>query len=77
MDFQKKLPYVRDRLVEGYFWILGVYFEPQYSCLRMFLTKSCVWLIVIDDTFDNYGTYEELEIFTQAVERYTICILLI
>lgn len=31
--------------------------------------KTCMWLVVLDDTFDNYGTYEELEIFTQAVER--------
>ncbi|XP_071736468.1 (E)-beta-farnesene synthase-like [Rutidosis leptorrhynchoides] len=73
LDFQKKLPYVRDRLIEGYFWILGIYFEPQYSSLRIFLIKSCMWLVVIDDTYDNYGTYEELEIFTQAVERWSIC----
>lgn len=31
-----------------------------------------MWLIVLDDTFDNYGTYEELEMFTQAVERYLV-----
>ncbi|XP_076943976.1 (E)-beta-farnesene synthase-like [Bidens hawaiensis] len=72
LDLQNKLPYVRDRLVEGYFWILGIYFEPEHSHTRMFLTKSCVWLVVIDDTFDNYGTYEELEIFTEAVQRWSI-----
>ncbi|XP_024994640.1 (E)-beta-farnesene synthase-like [Cynara cardunculus var. scolymus] len=72
LDMQNKLPFVRDRLIEGYFWILGIYFEPHHSRSRMFLIKSCMWLVVIDDTFDNYGTYEELEIFTEAVERWSI-----
>ena len=72
MDIRNKLPYVRDRLIEGYFWILGIYFEPQHSRTRMFLMKTCMWLIVLDDTFDNYGTYEELKMFTQAVERYLV-----
>nr|QQG64114.1 TPS3 [Parthenium argentatum] len=72
LDMQNKLPYVRDRLIEGYFWILGVYFEPQHSRTRMFLMKTSMWLIVLDDTFDNYGTYEELKIFTEAVERWSM-----
>ncbi|KAI3824652.1 hypothetical protein L1987_06119 [Smallanthus sonchifolius] len=72
LDMQKNLPYVRDRLVEGYFWILAIYFEPQHARTRMFLIKTCMWLVVLDDTYDNYGTYEELEIFTQAVQRWSI-----
>nr|ADT64306.1 E-beta-farnesene synthase 1 [Artemisia annua] len=72
LDLQNKLPYVRDRVVEGYFWILSIYYEPQHARTRMFLMKTCMWLVVLDDTFDNYGTYEELEIFTQAVERWSI-----
>ncbi|XP_076937792.1 (E)-beta-farnesene synthase-like [Bidens hawaiensis] len=72
LDMQQKLPYVRDRLIEAYFWILSIYFEPQYSRTRMFLIKTCMWLVVLDDTFDNYGTYEELKIFTDAVERWSI-----
>ncbi|KAJ0444427.1 putative beta-farnesene synthase [Helianthus annuus] len=72
LDMQKKLPYVRDRLIEGYFWILGVYFEPQHSHTRIFLMKTSMWLIVLDDTYDNYGTYEELKIFTDAVQRWSM-----
>ncbi|PWA52003.1 sesquiterpene synthase 6 [Artemisia annua] len=72
LDVQNKLPYVRDRVIEGYLWILSIYYEPQYSQTRIFLMKTCMWLVVLDDTFDNYGTYEELEIFTQAVERWSI-----
>lgn len=68
---ETNLPYVRDRLIEGYFWILAIYFEPRHSRTRMFLIRSCMWIVVLDDTYDNYGTYEELEIFTEAVQRYT------
>ncbi|KAD3641182.1 hypothetical protein E3N88_30406 [Mikania micrantha] len=72
LDIQKNLPHVRDRMVECYFWALAIYFEPQYSRTRMFLNKTCMWLVVLDDTFDNYGTYEELKIFTEAVQRWSI-----
>ncbi|MFS7953452.1 putative (-)-beta-caryophyllene synthase [Helianthus anomalus] len=66
------LPYVRDRLVESFFWALCVYFEPKYSQARIFLTKVFGMATIVDDTYDAYGTYEELKIFTEAIERY-IC----
>ncbi|CAH1438546.1 unnamed protein product [Lactuca virosa] len=46
----------------------ALYFEPQYSDARIFLMKTCNLAIILDDTYDNYGTYEELEMFTQAVQ---------
>ncbi|XP_076912924.1 sesquiterpene synthase TPS1-like [Bidens hawaiensis] len=36
-DIPKNL--MRDRLVEMYFWTLGVYYEPQYSHSRIFFAK--------------------------------------
>ncbi|KAL3503372.1 hypothetical protein ACH5RR_037821 [Cinchona calisaya] len=39
LDFATKLPFARDRLVECYFWILRVYFEPKYCLARRILTK--------------------------------------
>lgn len=71
LDVLNKLPYVRDRIVEGYFWILAVYFEPQHSNARIFLMKACNLVIILDDTYDNYGTYEELEVLTQAVQKWS------
>ncbi|KAJ9678956.1 hypothetical protein PVL29_021001 [Vitis rotundifolia] len=71
-DFATKLPFARDRLVEGYFWIVGVYFEPQYLRARQLLTKVFAILSVIDDIYDAYGTNEELELFTEAIERWDI-----
>nr|AIO10965.1 TPS02 [Liquidambar formosana]AMD82310.1 trans-beta-guaiene synthase [Liquidambar formosana] len=72
LDFARKLPYVRDRVVECFFWILGVYFEPQYSLARRILTKVISMTSVIDDIYDAYGTFEELELFTEAIERWDI-----
>ncbi|KAL7595369.1 hypothetical protein Lser_V15G29512 [Lactuca serriola] len=74
-DVPNKVPYIRDRLVELYFWALGVYFEPQYSRARIFLTKVLAMSSMIDDTYDAYGIFEELEIFTEAVQRWsTTCL---
>ncbi|PWA58326.1 germacrene D synthase [Artemisia annua] len=71
-DAPKNLPYMRDRLVEGYFWATGVFFEPQYSNSRIFWVKSFMMAAVLDDTYDSYGTFEELDIFTKAVERWSM-----
>ncbi|GKB45205.1 (-)-germacrene D synthase, partial [Tanacetum coccineum] len=68
----KNLPYVRDRLVEVYFWIVGVYFKPEYSRARVILTKMIAMANVVDNTYDAYGTYEELQIFNQVVQRWSM-----
>ncbi|KAI3706246.1 hypothetical protein L6452_23857 [Arctium lappa] len=72
LDVPNNIPYARDRMVECYFWALGVYHEPQYSCARMFLTKVISMATILDDTYDAYGIYEELEIFTEAIQRWSI-----
>lgn len=71
LDFLKKLPYIRERVVELYFWILvGVSYEPNFSTGRIFLSKIICLVTLVDDTFDAYGTFEELTIFTEAVARF-------
>ncbi|KAJ4830197.1 hypothetical protein Tsubulata_039538 [Turnera subulata] len=70
LDFPKKLPFARDRLIECYFWILRVYFEPEYDLARRILTKVIAMTSVMDDIYDVYGTPEELELFTEAIERW-------
>ncbi|XP_040989064.1 (-)-germacrene D synthase-like [Juglans microcarpa x Juglans regia] len=72
LDVATKLSFARDRVVELYFWILGVYFEPQYALARRILTKIICMMSIIDDAFDAYGTLEELELFTNAVKRWDI-----
>ncbi|KAB1227455.1 (-)-germacrene D synthase [Morella rubra] len=72
IDLARKLPFIRDRMAECYFWILGVYFEPKYSLARMMLTKVIAMISAMDDIYDAYGTFEELELLTKAIERWDI-----
>ncbi|XVF04090.1 hypothetical protein REPUB_Repub05bG0051700 [Reevesia pubescens] len=72
LDIKSNFPFARDRLVECYFWILGVYFEPHYSLARTFMTKLIALTSILDDTYDAYGTHEELDIFTKAIHRWDI-----
>jgi (-)-germacrene D synthase len=56
-------------MVESCIWALAVYFEPQYSVGRIFLAKLILIMTVLDDVYDAYGTIDELELFTKAIER--------
>ncbi|XP_057414842.1 (-)-germacrene D synthase-like [Lotus japonicus] len=72
LNFATELPFARDRIIEVYFWTLGVYYEPQYSLGRRLLTKVIYMASVIDDVYDVYGTFEELQLFTEAIDRWDI-----
>ncbi|XXG83128.1 hypothetical protein AAC387_Pa10g0957 [Persea americana] len=69
-DFGAKLPFIKDRVVECYFWIIGVYFEPQYSRARLMISRIISLTSVMDDIYDVYGTMEELKVFTDAIQRW-------
>ncbi|KAF5938052.1 hypothetical protein HYC85_025558 [Camellia sinensis] len=68
----KKLSFARDRLMESFLWPLGMNFEPQFGYFRRMSTKVCTLMTIIDDVYDVYGSLEELELFTDAVERWDI-----
>ncbi|XP_059307600.1 vetispiradiene synthase 3-like [Lycium ferocissimum] len=72
LDFVTTLPYARDRVVECYFWTVGVYFEPQYSQARIMLAKTIAMISIVDDTFDAYGVVKELDTYTDAIQRWDI-----
>ncbi|KAH7655606.1 Germacradienol synthase protein [Dioscorea alata] len=67
-----KLMFARDRIVELYFWVIGVYFEPQYSKARMMMAKAMSMLSLMDDVYDSYGTMAELQHFTSAIKRWDL-----
>ncbi|KAF8026087.1 hypothetical protein BT93_F2792 [Corymbia citriodora subsp. variegata] len=71
LDVARNFPFARDRLVECYFWIIGVYFEPEFVLGRRLMTKVIAMTSIIDDIYDVYGTLEELELFTEAIERWS------
>ncbi|NP_001233805.1 linalool synthase [Solanum lycopersicum] len=66
----EKLPFSRDILVENMFWAVGALFEPQHSYFRRLITKVIVFISIIDDIYDVYGTLDELELFTLAIQRW-------
>ncbi|XP_015065631.1 (-)-alpha-terpineol synthase-like [Solanum pennellii] len=68
----KKMSFVRDRLVEGFFWAVGFTPNPQFGYCRKLSTKLSVLLTTIDDIYDVYGTLDELELFTDIVDRWDI-----
>ncbi|XP_047306728.1 probable terpene synthase 2 [Impatiens glandulifera] len=70
LDFTNKCPFARDRLVECYFCALTIYFEPKYAYGREVFTKVISFLSILDDIYDAYGTWEELVLFTDAINRW-------
>ncbi|CAN0897842.1 Alpha-copaene synthase, partial [Linum grandiflorum] len=70
LEVKTKFDYARDRIVECYYWIYALYFEPKYHLARMLATKLIANLTLLDDTFDSFGTLDELEIFTRAIQTF-------
>ncbi|KAK4771547.1 hypothetical protein SAY87_032079 [Trapa incisa] len=63
---QKELSEI-SRIAECYLWMLGVYFEPEYALARNILAKIIALASIMDDT---YGTREELQLLTDAIDRW-------
>ncbi|KGN55965.1 (-)-germacrene D synthase [Cucumis sativus] len=70
LKLMKELSFARDRMVESYIWALGVFYEPKYSYGRIILAKIIVLATVLDDVYDIYATFDELELFTNVIERW-------
>ncbi|PIN22663.1 (-)-germacrene D synthase [Handroanthus impetiginosus] len=75
LDFANKLPFARDRIVECYLWILSVYFQPQYNLARRIMTKVIAMFSIIDDIYNVHGTLDDLQFFTDAIQRWELCAL--
>ncbi|XP_048141438.1 alpha-farnesene synthase-like [Rhodamnia argentea] len=66
----ERVDFTRDRLVESFLCALGLSAGPWFSSLRKSLTKVVIFVLVIDDVYDLYGSLEELECFTAAITRW-------
>ncbi|XLS68731.1 hypothetical protein HN51_019754 [Arachis hypogaea] len=71
-DFATKVPYARERVVEAYLWPFSMSSEPKHSTHRRIVGKMTACMCLLDDTYDAYGTVEELELFTEAIKRWNI-----
>ncbi|KAH7859427.1 hypothetical protein Vadar_001028 [Vaccinium darrowii] len=73
LDIPRKMPFARDRIVESYLWAVGMYFEPQYFLGIKFFSLAASIAAVIDDIYDSSNaSLEELELFTDAIQRWEI-----
>ncbi|BAT92448.1 hypothetical protein VIGAN_07116500 [Vigna angularis var. angularis] len=70
-NFEQKVPHARNRIVECYLWLLAMSHLPEYSNGRIIVGKLASVIALLDDTYDAYGTFEELQLFTEAFQRLT------
>jgi len=47
-------------------------YKPEYSNARTFVGKLIHVICLLDDTYDVYGTVQELELFTKAIQRFDV-----
>ncbi|KAK1293136.1 hypothetical protein QJS10_CPB17g00586 [Acorus calamus] len=72
LGLAKKLSFVRDRLVEAFYPTIGIVPEQQFGYSREGLTKLGTFVTIVDDIYDVYGLLDELELFTDVVDRWDV-----
>lgn len=72
LGLAERMDFARDRLMENFIWSLGMIIRPESGKGRRDQTKVNALITIIDDVYDVYGTLDELELFTDAVERWDI-----
>ncbi|QHN95392.1 hypothetical protein HN51_043243 [Arachis hypogaea] len=68
----ESLGFARDRPSECFLWTVGIFPEPRYSNCRIELTKTVCILLVMDDIFDTYGSFDDLVLFVKAIKRWDL-----
>nr|GLL31144.1 terpene synthase 10-like [Ipomoea trifida] len=69
-NVSRQMEFVRDKAVENFIWALAKTPFPKYSNSRRSVGKLDIMLCTVDDLYDIYGTTEELQLFTEAIERW-------
>ncbi|KAG6528909.1 terpene synthase 10-like [Zingiber officinale] len=72
LGLAERLPFFRDSLMANYLLTVGCAFEPEYWSFRETETQANCLIALLDDVYDVYGKLEELEIFTDAIERWDV-----
>nr|QIQ55997.1 putative terpene synthase 6 [Eremophila drummondii] len=65
-----KLPFARDAFVISYLWAFGLVQPREYGHARMEMAVLLNLIFTVDDIFDIYATVEELELYTDATQRW-------
>ncbi|KAJ0081966.1 hypothetical protein Patl1_10221 [Pistacia atlantica] len=64
--------FARDSWMMSFFWAMGMTSEPQYGYCRSMAGIVNALITTMDDVYDVYGTLDELEILTEAVDRWDV-----
>ncbi|KAL4273437.1 hypothetical protein GQ457_13G000890 [Hibiscus cannabinus] len=70
--FSSELSYARERYVEAYTWINAIFDEPCYTQWRIIVSKILQSISILDDTFDAYGTPQELQRLIDTLKRWEV-----
>ncbi|XP_074270019.1 (3S,6E)-nerolidol synthase 1-like isoform X2 [Silene latifolia] len=66
----EELKLARNKPAKWHMWSLACLPYPDMTEQRIELTKAILFVYIIDDIFDVYGTLDELILFTEAVNRW-------
>ncbi|GLJ33855.1 hypothetical protein SUGI_0680490 [Cryptomeria japonica] len=66
----RKLTFTRERHIEIFFSVAAGTFEPEYGDCRIAFTKVGCLLVVLDDLYDKYSSFEEIMLFNEAFNRW-------
>uniref|UniRef100_A0ACD5UFI0 Uncharacterized protein n=1 Tax=Avena sativa TaxID=4498 RepID=A0ACD5UFI0_AVESA len=64
------LPFIRDRVVEGFTWASVLYYDTAFELARSIITKMIILITTIDDIYDNHATLEECHKLHEAIQRW-------
>ncbi|KAF8043192.1 hypothetical protein BT93_A1512 [Corymbia citriodora subsp. variegata] len=67
-----KMDFCRDRLMEHFLWNALMVYEPQFGAFREMSTKITCMITLMDDVYDVFGSWEELQLLTKFIERWDI-----
>lgn len=67
-----EISFARDRTLEHYLWSSAMVHEPQFRDARIGEAKIASLITLVDDVYDVYGSLEELELFTDIVNRFIL-----
>ncbi|GLJ33848.1 hypothetical protein SUGI_0680350 [Cryptomeria japonica] len=62
----RELKFTRERHIETYFVVAAGMFEPEYGDCRIATIKVGGLIVVLDDLYDIYSSYEEIMLFNKA-----------
>uniref|UniRef100_I1PK99 Terpene synthase metal-binding domain-containing protein n=1 Tax=Oryza glaberrima TaxID=4538 RepID=I1PK99_ORYGL len=65
-----ELSHVRDCAVESYLWSYALFYEENLTLTRMFLAKIIVFIVLMDDTYDDHATIKECRKLNEAIQRW-------